>query len=62
MHNCPLWASKQTSARIDFLGQGGRLVDKKALIILKFTPKSLHVWTDELTISGWQVDKFGLES
>ena len=29
MHNCPLWASKQTSVRIDFLRQGGRLVGKK---------------------------------
>ena len=29
MHNCPLFASKQTSARIDFLRQGGRLVGKK---------------------------------
>jgi len=26
MHNYPLLASKQTFARIDFLGQGGRLV------------------------------------
>ena len=29
MHNYPLLASKQTSARIDFLRQGGRLVGKK---------------------------------
>ena len=29
MHNYPLLASKQTSARIDFLRQGGRLVNKK---------------------------------
>ena len=29
MYNYPLWASKQTSARIDFLRQGGRLVGKK---------------------------------
>ena len=39
MHNCPLWAPKQTSARIDFLRQGKRLVDKKALIMLKFLLK-----------------------
>ncbi len=29
MHNQPLFASKQTFARIAFLGQGGRLVDEK---------------------------------
>ena len=29
MHNYPLLASKQTFARIDFLGQGGRLVTRK---------------------------------
>ncbi len=29
MHNCPLFASKQTFARIYFLRQGERLVDKK---------------------------------
>ena len=35
MHNCPLFASKQTSARIDFLGQGERLVDKKGTYYVK---------------------------
>ena len=29
MYNYPLFAPKQTSARIDFLRQGGRLVGKK---------------------------------
>ena len=29
MYNYPLFAPKQTSARIDFLRQGGRLVDEK---------------------------------
>ena len=29
MHNCPLFAPKQTFARIDFLRQGGRLVGRK---------------------------------
>jgi len=29
MHNYPLLASKQTSARIDFLRPGGRLVDRR---------------------------------
>jgi len=39
MHNCPLLTPKQTSARIDFLRQGERLVDKKALTMLKFLLK-----------------------
>ena len=34
------FAPKQTFARIDFLQQGGRLVGKKALIMLKFSPKT----------------------
>ena len=29
MYNSPLFAPKQTSARIDFLRQGGWLVDEK---------------------------------
>ena len=36
MHNYPFWASKQTSARIDFLRQGGQLVDEKATFYVKF--------------------------
>ena len=36
MHNCPLLAPQQTSARIDFLRQGERLVDKKATFCVKF--------------------------
>ena len=32
----PLFASKQTFARIDFLRQGGQLVDKKATFSVKF--------------------------
>ena len=32
----PRFASKQTSARIDFLRQGGQLVDKKATFSVKF--------------------------
>ena len=36
----PLFAPKQTFVRIDFLRQGGRLVGKKALIMLKFPPKT----------------------
>ena len=41
MHNCPLWAPKQTSARIDFLRQGGRLVDGKGTFCVKFLAESL---------------------
>jgi len=37
----PFFASKQTFARIDFLRQGERLVDKKALIVLKNSLKRL---------------------
>ena len=37
-----LFPSKQTFARIDFLRQGGRLVIKWALIMLKFLPKRLQ--------------------
>jgi len=40
MHNCPLLASKQTSARIDFLRQGERLVDKKGTHNVKILAKS----------------------
>lgn len=39
MHNCPLLAPKQTSARIDILRQGERLVKKKALTMLKLLLK-----------------------
>ena len=39
MHNSPLSAPKQTSARIDFLRQGERLVEKMALTMLKFLLK-----------------------
>ena len=41
MYNCPLLASKQTSARIDFLRQGGRLVDGKGTFCVKFLAESL---------------------
>ena len=36
----PLFAPKQTFARIDYLQQDGRLVGKKALIMLNFLPKT----------------------
>ena len=40
MHNCPLLAQKQTSARIDFLGQGERLVDKNGTHNVKIPAES----------------------
>ena len=36
----PPFAPKQTFARIDYLQQGGRLVEKKALIMLEFLLKT----------------------
>ena len=47
----PLFASKQTFARIDFLRQGGRLVGEKVLIMLNFLRKS---WQ---SVVSWQVNK-----
>ncbi|MFC2265275.1 MAG: hypothetical protein ACFNM7_08665 [Prevotella conceptionensis] len=41
-------ASKQTFARIDFLGQGGRLVSKKGTFNVKFITEKLTA-IDELT-------------
>ena len=50
MHNYPLFAPKQTSARIDFLRQGWRLVDKKATHNVKIHTKKLtNLWVYELT-------------
>ena len=40
MYNYPLLASKQIFARIDFLRQGERLVDKKATFCVKFLAKN----------------------
>ena len=40
MHMLPLFESKQTFARIDFLRQGGRLVDKKGTLNVKFLTKN----------------------
>ena len=48
MHNCPLFASKQTFARIDFLRQGEQLVDKKGTHGVKFLTEKLTK-ADELT-------------
>ena len=55
MHNCPLLALKQTSARIDFLRQGGRLVDKNGT-------HNVKKYAEKLTDSDWRVDRSGLES
>jgi len=40
MHNYPPLASKQTFARIDFLRQGERLVDKKGTYYVKILAKN----------------------
>ena len=42
MHNCLLFAPKQTSARIDFLRQGGRWWTKMALIMLNILLKTIQ--------------------
>ena len=50
MLNYPLFAPKQTSARIDFLRQGDRLVDKKATHNVKiYAEKLTKLWICELT-------------
>ena len=50
MHNYPPVAPKQTFARIDFLRQGDRLVDKKATHNVKiYTKKLTNIWVYELT-------------
>ena len=40
IHNYPLFASKQTFARIDYLRQGGRLVNRKGCYNVKFLTKN----------------------
>ena len=55
MYNCSLFASKQTFARIDFLRQGERLVDKKGTHNVKNC-------AEKLTDLDWRVDRFGLAS
>ena len=46
MYNYPLLMPKQTSARIDFLRQGGRLVDKKGT-------RNVKIRAEKLTDLGW---------
>ena len=48
VYNQPLFAPKQTFARIDFLRQGGQLVDKKATFSVKFLAEKFTM-TDGLT-------------
>ena len=48
IYNQPHFASKQTFARIDFLRQGGQLVDKKATFSVKFLAEKFTM-TDGLT-------------
>ena len=52
MYSYPLFASKQTFARIDFLGQGWRLVNGKGT-------HNVKICTEKLTRGvGWRVDKW----
>ena len=52
MYNKPLLASKQTFARIDFLRQGGRLVDKKGTFYVKFLLKTRQKWSRRIHVFG----------
>ena len=45
MYNYPLFAPKQTSARIDFLRQGGRLVDEKG-------SHNVKIYAEKFTVVG----------
>ena len=49
MYNYPPVAPKQTFARIDFLRQGDRLVDKKAT-------HNVKIYAEKRTKRGWRVD------
>ena len=51
MYNYPLWASKPTFARIDFLRSNGLLMKKKLVIMLKNALKIRQVLVGELTSS-----------
>ena len=42
MYNTPLFASKQTFARIDFCGKASRCCAKTVLIVLNFVLNILH--------------------
>ena len=55
MYNYPLLAPKQTFARIDFLRQGERLVDKKGT-------HNVKKYAEKLTDLDWKVDRLGLAS
>ena len=48
MYNHPLFASKTTFARIDYLRSCGLLVKKMVAITLNFMPKRLHKWRNTL--------------
>ena len=49
----PLLASKQTSARIDFLRRSGRLVDKMGTFSVKFF---VEKWT-KYGLASWQANR-----
>jgi len=45
IYNHPTFAPKQTFARIEFLRQGWRLVDKKGTLSVKFLAEKFTTWT-----------------
>ena len=62
MYNYPLFASKPTFARIDFLGQGGRLGAKKPFLVLKFVPKIIQSGdVRNLLLAKWGANLLGRE-
>ena len=50
--NYPLFVSKQTFARIEFLRQGGSLVGKMAAIMLNFVLKILHKYGEHGVVAA----------
>ena len=51
IYNHPTFAPKQTSARIEFLRQGWRLVDKKGTLSVKFLAEKFTV------VASWRVGR-----
>ena len=51
IYNYPTFAPKQTSARIDFLRQGWRLVDKKGTLSVKFLAEKITA------VASWRVER-----
>ena len=51
IYNHPTFAPKQTSARIEFLRQGWRLVDKKGTLSVKFLAEKFTA------VASWRVER-----